>query len=236
MTNGDPLHTPDVSGARTSLKADEDSFFVNGLLTFASCCASINKRNYSWAFIQSYYALFYMAKSLLAAHDYGVFYKDRKSPFVIKLSRGERFRLVHGNSHKVVLDLYKEVFDGNTLLMDSIEDKVAIDWFEDVRNRINYRTNPLPEPDAPYPVYAFDDDLRKRISEYRENIVFATDAEHAYVAYILRLIDFELHLYQNEDRKNRFLTERVLNHIRENISDKNGPISFYIKELATIKA
>ena len=156
-------------------------------------------------------------------------------PFTIKLSKGECFHKAKGNSHQVVLDLYKTVFEGNSLLLDSINDKPAIDWFEEVRNRINYRTNPLPEPDSPFPAYAYDGDLRKLIMAYRENYAYATDEEHAYVAYILRLIDYELHLYQASGRKNQFITDRVLNHLKMNISDKSGPMTFYVSELCTIK-
>lgn len=236
MKNGSLLHEFDISEARLSLKADEDSFFVNALITFASCCNSINNRNYSWAFVQSYYVLFYMAKSLLASNDYAVYYQDKKTPFIIKISKGESFQSVKGNSHQIVLELYKKVFDTNSLLMDNIEGKLAIDWFEDIRNRINYRTNPLPEPQAPLPIYPYDDDLRKYIMKYRENDVYATDEAHAYVAYIIRLIDYELHLYQSAMRRNRFLTDNVINHLCANICDKKGPIAFYIAELSKIKA
>lgn len=235
MRDGAPLHDPDIVGARESLKADEDSFFVNALITFASCINSINKNNYSWAFVQSYYALFYIAKSLLASSDYAVYYQERKTPFSIKLSKGECFHKAKGNSHQVVLELYKKVFSGNSFLMDEINGIQAIDWFEECRNKINYRTNPFPDPQAPMPIYAYEDDLRKKVMDYRENSVYATDEEHAYVAYILRLLDYELHLYQDNDRKNRFLTDTVIAHLRSNISDKSGPLSFYIKELTSIK-
>ena len=235
MKNGAPLHDPDIAGARDSLRADEDSFFVNALITFASCFNSINKKNYSWAFIQSYYALFYIAKSLLASNDYAVYYQDRRSPFTIKLSKGETFHAADGNSHQIVLKLYKSVFNGNTMLMDEISGKQAIDWFEDCRNKINYRTNPLPDPEAPTPIYAYEDDLRQKVMDYRENSAYATDEEHAYVAYILRLLDYELHLYQDIGRKNQFLTDNVMAHLRANIRDKSGPLSFYIKDLSSVK-
>ena len=61
------------------------------------------------------------------------------------------------------------------------------------------------------------------------------DEEHAYVAYILRLLDYELHLYQDIGRKNQFLTDNVMAHLRANIRDKSGPLSFYIKDLSSVK-
>ena len=36
---------------------------LNGLMTFASAINAIKKNNYSWAFIQCYYTIFYLAEA-----------------------------------------------------------------------------------------------------------------------------------------------------------------------------
>ena len=68
------LRDGDVNDCRTSIKNDIDAFFVNALLSYGSAISSLRKNNYSWAYIQSYYCIFYLAKLLLAEQDIYLYY------------------------------------------------------------------------------------------------------------------------------------------------------------------
>jgi hypothetical protein len=66
----DNIHTytlspTDLHTARNALMKDIDSFVINGLLSFSSAIHSLNNKNYSWSFIQSYYSLFFSQKHLM---------------------------------------------------------------------------------------------------------------------------------------------------------------------------
>jgi len=233
IKTGDLLQNIHIMDARTCLKKDSDAFMLNGLLTFASAINSINKNNYSWAFIQCYYSLFYMAESLLATHDLGIYYVN-KSPFSIKISEGESFKKISGNSHQVILSLYKDYFNGNSLLCGEIEGVNIIDWFNHKREEINYRKNPMTDPSPPVPIYKYKNDLRNWISTYRDEFLYCFEPTHSYIAFSLRLIDYVIDCYKDRHQRNSFITKGVIDHIKNNMSDSNGPFSLFINDIIQI--
>ncbi len=236
IKNGEQLKDQDVANARECLKKDRDASVLNSLLTFASAISSINKNNYSWAFIQCYYTIFYLAKALLALKkDIGVYY-IKSDPYIIKTSFGETFKKKQRkNTHEDVLTLYKEHFDGNSLLNGDIDNTPIIDWFKHNRNMFNYKKNPMTDPTPPDPLFKYNDDLRNWLSCYRNEYLYCFNSQHAYIAFPMKLIDHVISFYKDHNQKNIFITDDNIKHISSNCSDKKGFYNFLINDLKEIK-
>lgn len=233
IKHGDPLSDIHVSEARQYLKKDRDAFMLNGLMTFASAINAINKNNYSWAFIQCYYTIFYIAEALLAINDFSVYYV-KNSPFSIKISEGECFNKEKGNSHQVILSLYKKQFDGDSLLCGEIDDLHIIDWFNKKREEINYRMTPFSDPNPPSPLYKYRGDLRNWLQTYRNEYLYCFHSAHSYISFPLRLIDKMIAIYKEHNQTNRFLNDVAIRHIYQNCSDSKGSFNFFVEDLKTI--
>lgn len=233
ITGKEILRSIHVSGARHCLKQDRDAFVMNGLITFAGAIHAIHTCNYSWAFIQCYYAVFYLAEALLATQDVGIYYIGKK-PYSIKTSAGEHFTKKSGNSHQVIFALYKDRFDGDDFLCGEIDGKNVIDWFNNKREEINYRKNPMDDPFPSHPIYKYSDNLRTWFSAYRDEYLYSFDPAHAYVAFPLQLIGRIELVYEREHSKNLFITKERVEHLAMNISDKRGPIHWIIEGIKGI--
>ena len=208
------LKRVDISSARMALMQDKNAFFLNAILSFASCINSINRQNYSWAFINSYYTLFYLSKSLLADKNIAIIYSEGK-PYEIKVIEGENFKKVSGNSHELALKLFKSIYSHDFMLSNSIDELNPIDWFKQNRELINYRLNPMCDPQPPIELYAYNSNLRKWLTTYiSDSLSYSFSKQHAYVAFIFNLINRELTAYEDEGRKNDFLTPQIFVSLR----------------------
>lgn len=236
INNNDPLPTALVASARASLNLDAESFFANALLTFGSAINSLQKDNYSWAFVQCYYVLFYCARFYLAKDGIGVFYSDSRTPFLIKVSPGELFHKTSGNSHQIYLDAYKRHFAGDSFYCGEIDGKCVVNWFEDMRNLINYRKNPMDDPLPTSPLFRYNSDLRKWLATYAaDEMTYSFNESHAYIAFTYNLLNRELEERVEYGFKNRYVTDEFLMHIRNNYRDKNGVYSEIISKISDLR-
>ncbi|RJW86823.1 hypothetical protein [Bacteroides sp. AF35-22] len=233
IKQGDHLKDIHVSEARQYLKKDRDAFMLNGLMTFASAINAIKKNNYSWTFIQCYYTIFYLAETLLAINDHSVYYIN-KSPFSIKISEGECFNKEKGNSHQVILSMYKRQFDGDSLLCGEIDGIHIIDWFNNKREEINYRLTPFSDPNPPYSLYTYKNDLRGWLQTYKEDYLYCFNSAHSYISFPLSLINKVISIYKEQNQTNCFLNDVTIGHISSNCSDARGSFNFFIEDLRGI--
>ncbi|WP_297829869.1 hypothetical protein [uncultured Rikenella sp.] len=233
IKQGDQLRDNHVAEARQCLKKDRDAFMLNGLMTFAGAINAIKKNNYSWAFIQCYYTIFYLAEALLAINDLVVYY-IKNSPFSVKISEGECFNKEKGNSHQVILSMYKKRFDGDSLLCGEIDDIHIIDWFNKKREEINYRMAPFSDPNPPSPLYTYNSNLRDWLQTYKKDYLYCFNSAHSYISFPLKLIEKVIAIYKEQNQVNSFLNNIVIKHISSNYSDQKGSFNFFIKDLKTI--
>lgn len=219
-----------ISSARLALEADRDSLYKNALIAYCGVYKMIMSGNYSWAFVHSYYSIVYFYQALLAFNDISLCYDQRK-PFSIKLTSGAKFKKVDANTHKSILALFRTEFNSDSEICSEINGEKVCDWFEDMRNRVNYRTVPQLDPLADYGLCEYDNDgLRKKLSVYLNDLdVYAYAPEHAYVAYPLLLIRRITRLYESKRQKCRYLSDALfVKFLIENIRDKNGQLSSVI--------
>ncbi len=228
------LYDTDIQECRNAIKVDRDAFFINALLSYAGSITAIRKDNYSWAFIQSYYCIFYLAKVLLAGKDRFVYYVKGK-PYRIKLSYGEHFtKEKKGNSHEVALRLFTEEFQDDSSLYSEIDGENSITWFNHKREEINYRLSPMPDPTPPAPLFKYNNDIRKWLAVYENELLYAFDAEHCYMAFTTNLLKRVTDSYRQDKRQNNYVTDALLLHLKRNIADEKGPLPL-VKRLEDLK-
>lgn len=144
----------EIRTIREALKLDIDGFIINGLLSFSASINSLNNNNCSWAFIQSYYSIFFFARAFNGINDYAIVYNN-KTPYAIKIQPLEKFSKMSGNSHDVVLNQFKNSLGNDVLLTSDIENLNPVEWFNKSRNFINYALNPQTDPISPMNLYSY---------------------------------------------------------------------------------
>lgn len=225
LQTGTFIHSAHVISARLALEADRDSLYRNALIAYCGLFRMITSKNYSWAFVHSYYSIVYFYQVLLAFNDISLCY-DHGKAFSIKLTVGAQFKKEVGNTHESIHTLFKNEFIADAEICSEIEGEKVCDWFENMRNRVNYRTVPQQDPVIDYGLcdYAATDELRKKISIYLKDLeVYAYTTEHAYVAYPLLLIRRIMRLYEGKNQKCSHLKDASFErYLNDNIRDKNG--------------
>lgn len=220
------VSTHDYRRAINALIDDTDAFFLNGIISIGAAINSLNRSNFSWAFIQSYYSLFFFARAFNGLNQYAIIYINRR-PYGIKIQPSEGFSKHRGNSHQVVLNQFKKIFAHDVLLQNQIEGSSPVDWFQNSRNHINYTLNPFTDPVPPISLYQYQDDLRHWILTYINDSghLYTFDPKHCYIAYPIQLFLRIFDYYARDERINRFINEERLRFLKMNFSDDKGPIA-----------
>ena len=228
LQTGTFIQAAHVISARLALEADRDSLYRNALIAYSGVFKLIASKNYSWAFVHSYYSIVYFYQVLLAFNDISLCY-DQGKPFSIKLTAGAHFKREVGNTHESIHTLFKNEFSADAEICSDIEGEKVCDWFENMRNRVNYRTVPQQDPTIDYGLceYAATDELRKKIAVYLNDLdVYAYTPEHSYVAYPLLLIRRIMQLYEGKSQKCIHLKDgSFMKYLNENIRDKKGQLT-----------
>ncbi len=230
LADGTYIGSAHIVSARLALEVDRDSLYRNALIAYCGVYKMILSGNYSWAFVHSYYSIVYFYQALLAFNDMSLCY-DQGKPYSIKLTAGAQFKKVDGNTHKSIHKLFQTEFDSDAEICSEIAGEKVCDWFENMRNRVNYRTVPQIDPLVYYGLCEYhNDELRKKLTVYLNDLnVYAYAPEHAYVAYPLLLIRRISRLYESKDQKCRHLSNAdFVKFLSDNIRDKKGQLSSVI--------
>jgi len=232
-----PLSAVDQPIAVEALKVDRDALFLNSLISYASMIHALNTKNYSWAFISSYYCIFYLTKTQLAIANYALFYFNDKF-YRLLLNPGEIALRINGNSHEGVLNFYSTTFPNDYFVVNQIEQMTPFSWFKQKREAINYRSNPMTDPSPHSSLYDYKKDIRKWLHNYINDSTgsYIFSESHAYVALTTKFLDNIFKYYNDNSIKNQFLTDAIFKHLSNNIKDKEGPIDLMISRLKTIKS
>lgn len=228
LADGTYIQSNHVSSARRALVSDRESLYKNALIAYCGVFRMIFSKNYSWAFVHSHYSVFYLCQVLLAFNDVSLCY-DQAKPFSIKLTRGAQFKKEGGNTHQSIFNLFNYYYDRDAEICSEINGKKVCDWFEDTRNKVNYRTVPQLDPVVDYELYDYNNanDIRKMASMYLGNLsMYAYVPEHAYVAYPLLLIRKIVDLYGAGYKDCGLLNDDAfVKYLRDNIRDGVGTIT-----------
>jgi len=226
----------DCESIQKSLCSDVDAFFLNGLISLSASITSLRKENFSWAFIQSYYSIFYLARAFNGINNYIIIYINSK-PYEIRVQPFEKFIKLKGNSHDVVFKQFKEHFPNDVLLNNTINEKPPIKWFNDTRNQINYTLTPFTDPIPPISIYNHGNHLRAWITTYLTDSEheYTFDPKHCYIAYPIQLFNRLFDYYIDNGLKNTYIDAQKILFLKRNFSDKRGPITTFMTRLDELK-
>lgn len=227
----------DYITAQKALENDIDAFLLNGLISLASAVNSLNKSNFSWAFIQSYYSIFYLARAFNGINSYVIVYRKSK-PYGIKIQPSEKFTKLKGNSHDVVLNQFKTHFSHDILLNNSIEELSPIDWFNQKRNLINYSLNPLTDPLPPIPLFNHNNNLRRWFTTYVNDIdhTYTFDPKHCFISYPIQLFNRIFTHYTENKLTNIYIDKEKIMFFKKNFSDNKGPITTFMTRINELQS
>ncbi len=225
----------DYQTAKLALKDDIDAFMLNGLISMGSAVQALNRANFCWSFIQSYYSLFFLARAFNGINDYVVVYIGA-SPFGIKIRPAGIFEKLSGNSHQVVLNQFKKHFQNDILLKNKIENTSPIDWFNRKRNHINYSLTPFTDPKAPESLFDPKDDLRKWVVTYLNdtNHTYTFDPAHCYLAYPIQLFNRIFDYYTENCLINNYIDTERKAYLTQSFGDKKGPFAVFTRRFDEI--
>lgn len=233
--NSHVINYSDCQDAIPAQENDRDCYFINALITFASAINGINSKSYSWVFVKMYYSLFYLAKTQLAIEGYSMFY-DKRKLYSIKLIPGQQFTKHRGNVHEAIFNFYKNQFPNDFYVKNEIESKIPFDWFKNKREIINYRINPMEDPNVSFNCFEYGNDIRKWLHLYLNDSdgSYTFSKEHAYVALVVNFIDRIFIYYQRKKILNESLNEQYLKYFINTIKDSRGPIEIFIERIKEI--
>ncbi|HEV7335456.1 MAG TPA: hypothetical protein VGO06_05755 [Bosea sp. (in: a-proteobacteria)] len=184
-----PLDQAQAASFRAALQSDAGAVAQVALASFCEAISGIADSRYSWATVKLYYSAFYSIKSLLMMKNYSIFYIGR-SPHLYKASAGEVPVKRSGNSHSVCFSVFLDVFSTEDVLSQEIDGVNPLQWIEENRNLISYRTAPYDDP-APSPLYHIAAGrIRKHLTAYMDDnsYLYSFDKDHAMIAYPVLLL------------------------------------------------
>ncbi|MDR6563576.1 MULTISPECIES: hypothetical protein [unclassified Arcicella] len=231
------INTVDYTNLCDCLKSDMDGFFLNAILSYSSAIDGLMKKSFSWATIKLYYTLFYSLKAELSRNGFIIFYHNGKL-FSGLNQVGEQFKPLKGTSHEAIFKLFSTKFPQNKFVINDIDNSKSFEWFKENREHVNYRINPMSDPQVSSLYLKPISNLRVWISNYIQDTntnIYTFDNEHAYLAFTTQIIEDLFTEYSNINRKNLYLNECNFKYIKTNFTDKSGPISVLIHRLNQIK-
>lgn len=129
------------------LLLDADDYFYNGLISLIEGLNNIYEGAYSWGVIKLYYSLFYACRSYMAYKKICTFratevFRMDVMPNSTFTGGGNDYK----NTHKAILTYFKSAFPMHYILSNEVDGNNALDWYEEVRNIINYKAARFYEP------------------------------------------------------------------------------------------
>lgn len=175
-----------------ALVNDIKKYYYSSIVSIANAFHDINSGFFSWAIVELFYSVFYLNRVLAGLNKNAFFYYG-KTPFRITVISSKAPEQKSGNTHDVIINdaivsNYFRPLRGQ--LIDSLE---PLRWFEEERNKVNYKNAKFIDPIIPdIFVNAMHNGLRKSITSYiNENTYLYTfDKDHAVLALPIDLLKF----------------------------------------------
>ncbi|WP_108254057.1 hypothetical protein [Vibrio cholerae] len=183
-----------ISSIRTELQNDSTHYLYSALISFIDALNGLNSGYYSWPTVKLYYSVFYSLRAYLGLNEYCIFYVGNK-PFSINLKTENTAKKEGGNTHKVVLDVFRRVYADNVLLTQDIAQKHPFEWLVELREVANYKNPKFCEPNTPAHFSKIKSlCLLTVLQSYcADNLHLHTfDEDHAAVAYPLKILKMVL--------------------------------------------
>jgi hypothetical protein len=207
------------------LREDAIDYLYSATVSLGDALGGISRELFTWATVKLYYSTFYAMRARLAVRGVGLFYVKAK-PFSIFARPGQSARTEKGQTHKVVLDLFRRHNLDPFMLSQPIGTDDPLQWLMNLREEVNYKMARFTEPDVPQHFAKLCNlSLRQACSCYLEDAtaMYVFDPDHAIVAFPLSLIERSCREFQRHGLSIRKKEDTAF--FNKLISDKKGPLA-----------
>jgi hypothetical protein len=206
------------------LKGDAVSYTYSATVSIGDAISGVRKELFTWTTVKLYYSTFYAFRALLALNGVCIFYIGRK-PYCIEVKPGQTAKKRAGQTHKVVLDEFKNRNIEPSLLSQQIDLEDPLVWLISKREDANYKDAKFCEPNVPNHFKKIVDfGLRQAVKEYLldTSSLYLFDPDHAILAYPLKTLQI---LYEQIVSPGNFnFRDEEVSYLCQLFSDQQGPI------------
>lgn len=216
------FNSAEASQVRNRLHNDAVSYIYSATVTIGDAIRGIRENLFTWATVKFYYATFYSCRALLALDDICIFYVGRKA-FSVEVRAGNSPQRKQGQTHKVVLNEFKNQGIVSTLISQTIGYDDPLDWLMTKRENANYRSAKFQEPNIPdHFQNIVDSGIRPLLTAYLQSDIYMFDADHAMVAYPLKTLQYAYNKLKTFGSLT--LTYEEVKYLCDLFNDNHGPI------------
>lgn len=206
------------------LKSDAISYTYSATVSIGDAVLGARRKLFTWATVKLYYAAFYALRALLALNSVCIFYVGTK-PYSMEVRPGQAATKRDGQTHKVVLNEFKNRNIEPFLLSQQIDLEDPLEWLMERREEANYKNARFCEPNIP-PHFKkiVDFGLRQSLKEYilDNSGLYVFDPDHAILAYPLKTLQI---LYAKIVSPGGFtFRDDEVSYLCQLFSDQHGPI------------
>ncbi len=211
------------------LKEDAADYLYSATVSLGDALGGITRGLFTWATVKLYYSTFYALRARLALKGLCLFYMGNH-PFSIRAQAGQIASKEKGQTHKIVLDLFRRHNLDPFLLSQQIDMDDPLQWLMNLREEANYKVARFPEPNVPrHFVKLSQVGVRRACQSYISDntATYIFDPDHAILAYPLSLIersyaDFHEHGLPPQRKEDMPFFLRIL-------SDEKGTLAHVLK-------
>ena len=216
--------TPTEAGALSTCLADDAATLTNAAaISILDAIRGLQADLYSWATVKLYYSVFYSFRAILAHNDVCVLYEGSK-PRTLHATAGGRCTKAEGTTHKVVIAQFGRVLATHWLLSQEIAMLPPPEWFMRLREEANYGGRFYEPLCPPHFAAILANGIRRSVSAYVTDRLFAFDEDHAALAY-------PLHALMEARSRTNPMDDDSADFIKARAKDASGPLYELIGKL-----
>lgn len=201
----------DIDEINRCLRQDAKDYCFNGTVSFIQAINNILEKNFSWAGIEIYYAVYYFLRAKLALNNYAIF--KANTTYLLNVNANESLKASNNKkyqaTHEGTINHFKDCFPNDYLLSNNIGDEDAFSWLKNVREIINYRSRKFYEPGFLdiYKKFSKEDALGKIDLLYNDSTGLLFQEEYAIIGIPVEIIK-KLKSVESIKFKNAFTREQ----------------------------
>lgn len=211
--SGITLNTTNAASLQLYLQDDARNYVYSSAVSIADAVQAIDRELYSWSTVKLYYALFYALRAILAANSLAIIYHNngrKNTPYLLRCCQGQRPVKLSGNTHKIVIKEFCNVFPDSPLLSQMIEFRRPFDWMMDRREEVNYKNVRFSEPLVPdFFRGVIKSSMRLTVAAYVNDVssTYAFDPDHAILALPIKVLSIAARSIVETNPKLKFSEE-----------------------------
>ena len=217
------------------LKDDSIDYLYSATVSVGDALGGIDEGLFTWSTVKLYYSVFYAMRAVLALEGICVFY-IRNRPFSLLAQPGKIAQKEQGQTHKIVIKLFKLHNSTSFLLAQPIGSDDPLQWLMSLREEVNYRIARFVEPNIPSHFEKIANvGIRRACQAYLndKSYLYLFDPDHAILAYPLAVLSTIYIEFRNQGLSPCSTQDMVF--FRKLLSDSNGPIAQLLHEIDDIR-